>query len=908
MTTEFTQADIARRIQQLTLPVTALDRSVVQDPELLLEGVKELIFRTLNADVDTVYYLMNMLALRNSRRTASILTWVDNLRDNAKYALIGSVSGDPSYVPEVADLFGQLSVSENADEAALLQGRLTAKVSEFKQSIRTSTGASLLGKTPGAARREMAEDIANVLAELRVLHTQVDQFVYAPSEYMQVPYAVSSRYRQAQAAESAMAGHRNTPESELQYAVLDAAISLALVGQRTSQRREIRTYKLEGVATNVAGDSASLDGGTLPIPLTAPGTAALAIGALAAVGTVSAVASDKPALSWPIPASLVRSGETGTLITFGGGSPGLDLRSAGGGDEPLPWLKNYVVPGSVTIYLTVDDGFGNPVNVVLQDDGASNLVSTPAAGAGTVTYSTGELLITLTLGLFVTSSAVAVYEFYPLGIFEARTGTPGAGPSVLDGSFDEARVFIDNVLETAPLASTLVTSTADLTARLQASVLHVPAGVDFTSSGNVIQAEGPTAGSSRRLLLPEYSPIGLNTTAFSPTFDSGHPSYPPTTVNELLGSYRKFSQGTDTQQSGVSLAGAGALSFPSQSLYTGGTLGVCEPGTFTLPGDLSEIAVGDDVLVTIGGLNSHVKVATVLVVAGDTVITVAPDILIPLDTGEDLDHVGIVLGSSAADIRVTRDTVRVTDSSTPPKVLVTAAGLGFGLGEEALGSEWRVTIPASDLDSQYEVHVGDVVTQLGATSEVVLGEVAKVHGPGDYSLALVSLAVTNAVWQAWGTLRVYPRGFHYYRVISAGLREQLRALLGIIRNPSFTQSGNTYLFSGVGVAQFYRNLDAVYDTVAAISGLLGQYSAVTDRLVGELLENLGKSRNKELASLLLLCKFDTLQGMTTETLSEAARMGDLLAGLADSFGDGSDFVEYAQVGKLFSDFTDGESR
>ena len=907
MTTEFTQEDIKRRIRQLTLPVTALDRGAVQDPEMLLEGVKELIFRTLNADVDTVYYLMYLLAARNRSRSSTILGWVDNLRENARYALLEDVSGDPSYVSEVSALFSQLSATENADEAALLHAQLTTKVSEFKQSIRTKTGASLLGKTPGAARSEMTDDMSNMLAELRALHTQVDQFIRAPEEYMQVPYEVSSRYRQAQAAEHAMGGHKNTPSSELQYAVLDAAISLALVEQRTSQRREIRTHKFEGTATNVAGDAAALDGGTLPIPLTAPDTATLAVGAAAAVGTVSAPASDKPELSWPIPASMVRSSETGTLLTFAGGSPGLALWSSAGGDEALPWLKNYVVPGSVTIYLIVDDGFGNPVNVVLQDDGAGNLVSTPAAGAGTVTYGTGELLITLTLALFLGSSAVASYEFYPLGIFEARTGIPG-GPSAPDGTFDEARLFVDNGLEVATLASTLVTSTTDLRDRLQASTLNTVAGVDFTVDGAAILAEGPVAGTSRRAMLPEYAPIGINPAPFSPTLDPGHPSYPPTSVNELLGSYRTSAQGTDTQQRSISLAGAGSLSFPAQSLYSGGTVGVCEPGTFTLSGDYSSLAVGDDVRVTIGAVSSHVKVASVTLLAGDTVVAVAPEILIPLDSGEDLDHVGAVLGSDAADVRISRDTIRVTDGSTPPRVAVTVAGLGFGAGLEALGAERRVLLSVGDLDAQYTLRVGDVVAQVAGGGETIIGEISRVYSPGDYGLSLLATAEAAAVWQSWGTLRVYPRGFHYYRVIGAELRDQLRVLLDVIRNPALAQAGASYLYSGSGVSQFYSSLGVVYDAVSAIHDLLDEYDATTDRLVSELLDNLGKSRNKELAALLLLCKFRTVQRVTTEDLSESARMSDLLASLADSFGDGSDFVEYSQVGKLFSDFTDGESR
>ncbi|MAP23881.1 MAG: hypothetical protein CL582_23365 [Alteromonadaceae bacterium] len=257
----YTKEEVQTRIEQLRAGAITLDRNKVQSATDLVTGVQDLIYRTLNSDIDSVYALLKLFSNGHIILTSRILYNLDLLERYAPVARQASPTPDSSKLTRLTEISEELEFAGAGEREALLREFLQVTESLTKSST-TSTGFQNPGVSPTYAREQSI-----ILAEeteflIKTLVEKIPNFQNALTEYSAANLESLSLGNQAKKAAGILKGYEN--QEDISSAILDSVIFATLLNNRAASKRGITTPKFEGTVDTLPGAPAELLGGTKP--------------------------------------------------------------------------------------------------------------------------------------------------------------------------------------------------------------------------------------------------------------------------------------------------------------------------------------------------------------------------------------------------------------------------------------------------------------------------------------------------------------------------------------------------------------------------------------------------------------------------------------------------------------------
>tara|TARA_Y100000310_G_scaffold299807_1_gene334942 strand:+ start:1750 stop:5058 length:3309 start_codon:yes stop_codon:yes gene_type:complete len=310
----YTEEEVQARTEQLQAGVVALDRNKVQSAVDLVSGVQDLVYRTLNSDVDSVYALLKLLVNRHVIIASKILSNIDLLERYAPVSRQENPNPDSSKLTRLIELSEKLEVAGAGERDALLTEFSQVTESLAKSSV-TAHGVQNSGVSPTYAKEQSVALAAETDFLLGVLADEVPNFLNALSNYSAANLEPLSFENQARKASAVLKKHEG--KEDLSDAILDSVVLSSLLSRRVETKRDIEAPKYEGTVTTLPGTAAELYGGTKPFILQEETTAYFVVdGDWSAPGIVTGPQSIAPKSS-PLITSTMFEARTdrGTLFT-----------------------------------------------------------------------------------------------------------------------------------------------------------------------------------------------------------------------------------------------------------------------------------------------------------------------------------------------------------------------------------------------------------------------------------------------------------------------------------------------------------------------------------------------------------------------------------------------------------------
>ncbi|MAP20882.1 MAG: hypothetical protein CL582_08080 [Alteromonadaceae bacterium] len=939
----YTKEEVQARVEQLRAGAITLDRNKVQSATDLVTGVQDLIYKTLNSDVDSVYALLKLLANSHIILASKILRNLDLLERYAPVSRQADPTPDSDKLTRLIEITELLEFAGAGEREALLR-EYTQVTASFANSSVTSDGFKNSGISPTYARgqsvilAEETEFLINTLIE------KIPNFQNALSEYSHSSLEPLSLGSQAKKATGVLKGYEN--DEDLSSAILDSVIFSSLLNSRVASKRDITTPKFEGTVETLPGVSAELYGGTKPFIIQDSASSAAFTVDSSSSATVSGAQSDAAELVISLSPELFSArGDYGELFTqttanstalqkwFSSSGSGVD--DLGNPVITIPYLRSSVRPagaapnyvGGVAVNFsywtwTGASPTGPSVDISCVDNGVDGTLIEPISGTayGTVDYESGHILVKMPFPATLDSSITCEYGYYPLGTLQTVDITPGAYPPTMTG-FGFVGAYSENTLTTETLAG------------ISSSIPYSPAGVpsDWVTSaaklGDLIQATGPSGwgfshevsgsnhefafssssrGSVARVAFPNYSSAELNTASpFAPTWTTN-----PTSLNQAIAMlYSSHGErfGADTQFSGITSSDASvSLTCPENTLFKNVPITAITDIGATLAIDLAKysLSVGDSLRVRFDGTGTglsrttgsfHTKVVGIDL--GEDEVTVSPPVSLPLDDGS----VGLLTTNGTWTCDISRSRVLVRSGSTAASSSlsvgsVVGGGLGFAVTDAATGFSNVIKLLVDTHGTRprdgYEIHPNDIVLESYVESDNttlrVLGHVLSVNGD-EITISLVGN--TQPKVYPYGTLKIVSLGWYRFMEVGRPLDVGLAALKLAIEKGSLLKSTAVFAESGSGQAQQMSLLNSLKAAVDAVRHAYLGYSAHTVRTVDELLATLKQERLTLPLDMLMTARFGDLADMGVAEVSDQGNIDNLLLAAFDQLGGETDFFE-----------------
>jgi len=257
----YTEEEVLARSEALQAGAAVLDRNKNQSAVDLVSGVQDLVFRSLNSDVDAIYALLKLFANRHIIICSKILSNIDLL---IRYAPV-SRQTDPK--PDTTKLDRLIAISDELEVAD--EGRKQLLLQEFSRVTEALVSSSVgedgfhnAGISPSYAKEQslaLAEE-TNFL--IGVLLEEIPRFHGALDEYTAAELEPLSLENQAKLATKTLQSHVGS--SDLSAAILDSVVLNSLLSRRSSKKRDVTIPKYEGSVTTLPGTRAEMVGDTKP--------------------------------------------------------------------------------------------------------------------------------------------------------------------------------------------------------------------------------------------------------------------------------------------------------------------------------------------------------------------------------------------------------------------------------------------------------------------------------------------------------------------------------------------------------------------------------------------------------------------------------------------------------------------
>lgn len=940
MTRKYTANEVINKTRELTNQPEVINRRGSQTSDEIVSSLVEFVFRSLNSDIDSVYSLIKLFSSEQIAICSEAVSKLSEL-----YDLAPSVSREPEQLDERT----LSQIQQTADAAYFNQGALREEAIRSLNSLIerfVSTGSS--GRSPQYAKERCLKLLVECVALTEAIQQQASRFNTIVDDYSNArfePTAVQNNLTRTNRALSLLGNNLEDPNETKMV----LAVAHGLLNQANTPKRDITSPKYSGPVTMLPGPSASMLGATVPLILhreefrseqdVSPEASINYTGPSENLITVSGSLSPQPSLKHNIDEGLLRRTESGVLLpasseTAVGGPRYLASHNEliGGtllGDTQhessisydalnssfntvnsavfVPFLKTYVVPGSVRISLrtgsiNVDawnlylvslpipyadivspevspSDFFVPNSVDIVDDGAGNLTSVDGTiSFGTITYSKGALLIhSENEDIDLTSDVTITYDYMPY--YEGRSYVAETGSLSGDGQFlywDSFSMWLGNTVDSTPVtyvSEPVVPATnIETLDDLQAALGRL---VDVSRSASTFTFLGPYGGSAARLSFPYRASSEWNSAAFAPVWTSV-----PQDFNQALGltqSSRRESFGKDTPLSEVlSSSDLLMIGVDRKPVSSSMTFSYQPSGLITTSGGIDDVEIGDDVHVT-SPTNCHVKV----VGKGEEGLVVSPEVPLPIkeSSSDELEDSVDIIAS------ISRDRVALTSQSNDPSIMlsVTDSGLGFSGEAQAITSrillDQNVTITGAATAFGYTIKAGDTIVERSGDAARPIGIVKSVTGNEiDISIS------TGSYTYPYAEIDVYSMGWSKYKLCAAPIKRLSDALYNQLYSDEILVKGVSYLNSGSGQNAFYQAILTLRDNISELRNQYLNYDAHVVNTANGLLSYFRQDKIGAVTELIEQCRFSEIADLTPATLAARSSVEQLMSEASNLMG------------------------
>ena len=936
MTRKYREEDVISALTDLIGRPEVIDRRGDQTAVDIVGSLIELVYRSLNSDIDSVYSLINLHVARQIKLCTEVISYLSEVYELSPTAASRDITFDTEGLTSITQGLFRASFGTGVQQDELLS-------SVEKQIEAYINGAEGTNRTPQHARKRGLDLLIKASGVLELIREAALNFPDIIDKYMDAPFEDVMKQRQIErstTASEALTENTDDPhKSKLALAVIASMLT-----NRSQEKRDVRSPKFEGEVTLLPGNKASLEGATLPLiiqpeisslPEDMDGNVTFQNDEEGEVvtGTIEAATSGLPSLKANLSAGLFRRTETGrlhiadpaladtsgpTIITahdyyvtdtdsFASVSTHISTISGSEASSVLfcPFLKTYVIPGSVKInfriaanissatsYIGPPSGFDgfeyyfpdtenpepgtNYVSIELSDDGAGNLVTV----GDDLEFDWGWGSIDYSSGTVAIKAPIDVDLSTDVTItydynpfFECRSYVAESGTLSNTGYFVDWGSLL--LWENNRLKTTSISSISSVE-----DIASAESDLSITSSGSVLTFEGRRGGSHSRLSFPHGNSLEYNTEPFAPVWTTN-----PANLNESLSltayAYPE-AYGADTFISGVT------NSFDKLSLTSnrGPTIsgitftvhdGVAD--SLSTNADLSSVQVGDDVEFS-SPRPFHTKVTSVIRREDSYIIKVYPLVSMPLSsTSGGLESMLTLEG------KITRNRIHVTsDSENPVTTLtVTEPGLGFSGQSQASTTKFSLTdrLNITDVVTSpgYNIKPGDAVVRTDGDITKPIGTVRSIDGN------TVTISPTEFGYEyPYSDVEIYSLGWTRFRTIAPRIGIVGSEISNRVENSELLIKGASYLNSGSGQNAFYQALLTLRDNIGELRNLYLDYDANVVNTANSLLTYFKEDKVSVVSDLLNSCRFDEIAVMTPDNMSSQSSVEFLLEEIVDVFG------------------------
>ena len=838
----YTEEEVKARLATLVPGATSLDKLSGTDGSEIVQSVKDLTERTLQGNVDALYYLVELAAILQRARiaeTQAALLYVDRMILAANNP---GHQADRTRLPDITSVFWDLTDSDRGSRTRL-STLLSRKATDFAKSSKTPAGRQQVGVGPKAARAAAApvvDRLAVLLPLLQAGALAVDEAVenFTTVDMYGVAFSV-----QADIARRVMEEHADAPADDtMSDAVLDSILLDSLMQQRLTLI-DPRAPKYEGAVTSTVAGPATLLG--TPLPLQGSGGAvALTVDGVPGA-TLTAPNGAACVLSFPVPTTAFVRSDGGVHTTLGDTANKIFSFA----------LKEDVVPTTVVVLTTLG---GAPHE--LRDNGFGSIrLWTSFLGAlsyGTINYTTGVLDLVLIAAPDSSARVAVSHDFYLVG---------KAAPYNVIG-------FIVNNTSTGLPVDLTAGPLVDIT-QLETELFALTS-ITPSIVGDSIEMTHDDLGTRARIACPEYSLPTLNTAFGLPKW-----TVVPNNLNEALGvvnSNIPDAFGTDVGLADMVVVGSLNIGATSELVYSGTV--TTSSNIFPIPG----LAV-DDVLVVQSPIPATYRVASVT--STTATVAVTSGALRPVAAGFAVD------ASVSCLVHARRDRLQAISTANTDSSSVLVTGPGLGMTGSAAPTVTTVTLTAAP-DDRYKIKPGDVLT-VAATSAPI-GVVSSVRG------TTIGVILNGTEPLPLPTVTIWSRGGRAYadlRIPLYALRTELDSAVS-----GFVKLASAALVSGVALGRYQVRRADLQAALAALVAAYDTYDAYNVGSVASLLAYLRGEKMTLAASLLLGLDFSGFSALTANTLSKQSQMEDLLEAAVVEFGGANEQTEWYTNDALLSDY------
>jgi hypothetical protein len=267
MNGKYTESEVKAVLEELTSKPISLDRNKYQSADLIVQSVIDYIYRTLNSDIDSVYYLLKLLANAQVVRCSETLSRLEELLRVYGTTQLEVTSPDSAKLAEVQSRINALMAEDRslATDSELKQ--LQTLLLEYTRSSKTTAGRVHTGLSPEDARARTKSNSRSIQKLLVKLAAGSRKFINSLDAYMFSDFESNSSKYQAKLANSAISASDGEDFSTSKDAALRSAVALALLKSANNPKLDIREPKYEGPVETLPGDPAKIRGGTVPFIL-----------------------------------------------------------------------------------------------------------------------------------------------------------------------------------------------------------------------------------------------------------------------------------------------------------------------------------------------------------------------------------------------------------------------------------------------------------------------------------------------------------------------------------------------------------------------------------------------------------------------------------------------------------------
>lgn len=938
MTGKFSFDEFDEATGRLSSSVEGVNRRGVQNAEDLVDSVKNLVYRCLDSDVDSVYYLLCLLKNREVISCSRVLTdLVESLRVSSfAHQRDGEVTQRD--VEGIVDFLDEMLISGKG-RRDIVQRQLDTHIESLARKGSADSGAVLTGPSAASAKNKIKEVAESVFFNVPSIRSAAKDFRNALGSYQSADFESISAYMQTKTAMRGLEDSLLTGESDPQRFLLESALAAALVKNAGKSKRDIREPKYEGAVTVLPGVGAQALSDTLPFVITLPeyAGAGFMVGPPGNTSVVSLVGTYSPTPSTSISHTYVSS-ESGFLVEGLNASDTTtkiystalyDGTTASPDGTSLISPKVPIVPGTVKLILNIKDTDTDLITTVevvdvSAGDVAPNLaelgdlvdISDPGTSYGTIHYQTGKIIIDIT-GVtsapeYLDGAIYCAYSYYTIG---TRVNWDVSNTEDLttfftqSTYFDEFFIVCGNHLYRASIEQpeddefpSMIVGASSLAALLTSAswvkygqnldIQEVDRPVSFSSSGDTlfIVANTEFAGSASRMRVS-----GGPTTLLSNSF--GGPRYPAqiSDLNQVLRGIDPIDTfGADTPFDSLMLSDAGSASLVeviTEKVGSADTRYVWHEDSVGLAEPPAQLEIGDDVYETEKGWHSKVT-GFIALEDGSQIATLLPQP--PLSAAVYNVNYASSVGCS---VRFTRNKVRLSPTDTSPDVAVVISDEGLGFSGVVAGVSNQVSLDSALATPGYNIKEGDYVFEI--VDNAPHREIGRVSFVQDTSITVVINEGVSYNYP-FNVLRIESPGLRNHVALSSDFFEYTSELDSFDVSDYKTMSV-TFAASGAAHGEFIRKTLSLISSISSLRNTYLKYDSHVVNTVNMLLEYLKQEKLTVISDALLGAKFFELPDLTPQDVAGQGDVEAMLDQAAALYGSNTESVE-TRVG--FNPLTD----